>query len=374
MSSRPLSVAFPSFTIETFAGTGVAGYGGDGGDAKQALLNQPFGVVVGPDKDIYFCDTFNHVIRCISKTTGTITTVVGNGKAGYAGDGGVAVEAALNEPYELRFDVVGNLYWVERANHVVRKRDVGTGKVSTIAGMGQAGFSGDGGPATSAALCHPHSIQFDQARENLLICDIGNHRIRAVSLMTGIISTWCGNGTTEATLEGVRIGENVPLQGPRALDLAPNGDLWLVLREGNAVYRIDAHTHRLEHVAGTGKPGFTGNGGPAKEATLSGPKGMAISVDGRFVFLADTESHTVRAIDLAQSPPTLVLIAGDGQKGDGPDSPSPLKCRMARLHGLATDPETGELYIGDSETHKVRVVRFAQKAVSKEHSGYTNAI
>lgn len=358
MSLNPLSATFPFKTIETLAGTGVAGYDGDRGPAKQARLNQPFGVVVGPDKCIYLCDTFNHVIRRVSLTAGTISTVVGSGKPGYAGDGGPALEAMLNEPYELRFDLVGNLYWVERVNHVVRKHDAQTGLVSTIAGIGQAGFSGDGGPATSASLCQPHSIQFDPSQENLLICDIGNHRIRAVSLNTGVISTWCGNGTTDATPDGATIGDHVPLRGPRALDLAPNGDLWLVLREGNAVYRIDARTRRLEHVAGTGAQGFAGNGGPAKEATLSGPKGVAISPDGRFVFLADTESHTVRAIDLEQSPPTLVLVVGDGQKGDGPDSPDPLKCRLARLHGLATDPATGDLYIGDSETHKVRVVRF----------------
>ena len=122
-------------------------------------------------------------------------------------------------------------------------------------------------------------------------------------------------------------------------------------------YRIDARTRRLEHVAGTGEKGFTGNGGPAKAATLSGPKGVAVSPDGRCIYLADTESHTVRAVDLACEPPVMRLVAGDGERGDGPDSPAPTACRMARLHGLGVDAETGDLYIGDSETHKVRLVR-----------------
>lgn len=352
--------AIHAATIETVAGNGEAGYAGDGGPALEATLNQPFGVIIGPDKDIWFTDTNNHVIRKISRQDGKITTVAGNGQKGYTGDGGPANKATLNEPYELRFDQEGNLYWVERLNHIVRKMDKKSGKVRTIAGTGKAGFSGDGGPADKAEMHQPHSIQFDKDYANLLICDISNNRIRAVDMKTGKISTWCGNGTKEATPDGAKVSHEVPLKGPRALDIAPNGDLWLALREGNAVYRIDAKSLRLEHIAGTGKKGFTGNGGPAKEATLSGPKGVAISPDGKVIYLADTESHTVRAINLNHSPPTLELIAGDGKKGDGPDQPDPLKCRMARLHGIGVDPDNGDLYIGDSETHKVRVVKFGE--------------
>lgn len=345
-------------TIHTFAGTGVAGYSGDGGDAKAAALNQPFGVIVGPDGCIWFCDTANHVIRRIAPATGEIGTVAGCGRAGFAGDGGPALEAELNEPYELRFHPNGDLYWVERLNHLVRRLDVRTGRIHLVAGTGREGFAGDGGPAVLAEFRQPHSIQFDRTFERLLICDIGNHRIRAVDLAAGLISTWCGTGEPRVTPDGAHVGPDVPLNGPRALDRAPDGALWLVLREGNAVYRIDAETQQLEHIAGTGEKGFSGNGGPAKAAALCGPKGLAISPDGRRVYLADTESHTVRAIDLTRTPPTLELVAGDGERGDGPDAPDPLRCRMARLHGLGVDPRTGALYIGDSETHKIRVLTF----------------
>jgi len=355
-----LTATLHAAEIETIAGTGSAGYSGDGKNAKSAQLNQPFGVIVGPDRDIYFCDTNNHVIRRISKQTGRITTIIGNGKKGYSGDGGPATEASLNEPYEIRFHPNGDLYWVERLNHVVRKLVAKTGKIEPVAGTGSAGFSGDGGPAISAAFNQPHSIQFDQKGETLFICDILNHRIRAIDLKTGQIETWCGNGKPDATPNDSKVSPETPLKGPRALDLAPDGDLWLALREGNSVYRIDMKNRSLLHVAGTGKQGFTGNGGPAKDATLSGPKGIAISPDGKFIYLADTESHTVRAIDLTEKIPTLELIVGDGKKGDGPDFPDPLKCRMARLHGLGIDPQTGDLYIGDSETHKIRVVRFSK--------------
>jgi len=345
-------------TIETIAGSGKAGYSGDGREAANAQLNQPFGVIVGPDGHIYLCDTNNHVIRRIDRTSGIIETLIGSGGKGHSADGAKAAEAELNEPYEVRFHPAGDLYWVERMNHVVRKLNHATGRIETVAGTGKPGFSGDGGMASRAALHEPHSIQFDREGRRLFICDIKNHRIRVVDLTSARIDTWCGTGKPDATPDGANVGKSTPLKGPRALDRGPDGDLWLALREGNAVYRIDMKSATLHHVAGTGKAGFTGNGGPATEATIAGPKGIAVSPDGKMVYLADTETHTIRAINLAKAPPTLELIAGDGTRGDGPDSPDPLKCRMARLHGVGVDPRSGDLYIGDSETHKLRVVRF----------------
>ncbi len=343
--------------ISTVAGTGKAGYSGDHGKAIRAELDQPFGVITAPDGDIVFCDTNNHVIRRIERGTGVVSTVVGSGKKGYAGDGGPATEALLDEPYEIRFHPGGDLYWVERLSHTVRKVGARTGLVSTVAGTGEMGFSGDGGPADKAKLNQPHSIAFDPEGKSLFICDIRNHRIRRIDLATGKISTFCGTGKATATPDGAEVGGQTPLNGPRALGLAPDGSLWLATREGNQVFRIDLKTKRIHHIAGTGEKGFTGNGGPAKQATLSGPKGIAVSPEGTLVYLADTESHSVRAIDLGTSPPTLRLIAGTGKKGDGPDSPDPLECAMARLHGIGVDPRNGDLYIGDSEAHKVRVVK-----------------
>jgi DNA-binding beta-propeller fold protein YncE len=344
-------------TISTVAGTGKPGYTGDGKTAVNAELNQPFGLTIAPDGDLVFCDTNNHVIRRISKSDGTMQTIVGSGKKGLPVDGAPAKQAKLNEPYEIIFHPNGDLYWVERMNHVVRRLDHVTGRTITVAGTGEAGFSGDGGPGNKATMNEPHSLAFDREAKRLFICDIRNHRIRRVELATGIIDTWCGTGKPTDTRDCAPISPKTPLKGPRALALAPDGDLWLALREGNAVYRIDMKAATLHHVAGTGKPGFTGNGGPAAAATIAGPKGIALSPDGKLVYLADTETHTVRAIDLTKRPPVLELIAGDGIRGDGPDSPDPLKCRMARLHGLAVHPDTGALYIGDSESHKIRVVR-----------------
>ena len=319
-------------------------------------LNNTFGVIVGPEGDVYFCDTGNHQIKKISRRGNKVSTVVGSGKKGYSGDGGPPLAADLFEPYEIRFHPGGDLYWVEMQNHIVRKLDARTNLVSTVAGTGTAGFSGDDGLATAAQLNRPHSIQFDLAGKNLYICDIKNNRIRKVNMTTGIITTWCGNGKKDLTPNGIKVGPTVPLRGPRALDIDHKGDLWLALREGNALYRIDSKDQTLHHIAGTGKKGFIQQTSNALETPLSGPKGVAISPDGNWVYLADTESHTVRAVNVSTTPHQLHTIVGDGSRGDGPDTGDPLKCRMARLHGVGTDPINGDLYIGDSETNKIRKV------------------
>lgn len=324
--------------------------------AGPAGLNNTFGVIVGLDGDIYFCDTGNHQVKKIGRRDRKVTVVAGTGVKGYSGDGGNPLQAELFEPYEVRFHAGGDLYWVEMKNNIVRKLDARTNTVSTVAGTGEAGFSGDGGPAVEAKLSQPHSIQFDHSGNLLLICDIKNHRIRSVDLAAGKIDTWCGSGEAKPTPEGAKAGPEVPLKGPRALDIDPAGNLWLALREGNALYRIDRDTLTLHRVAGSGKNGYHAEAVPALEANLSGPKGVAVSPDGKWIYLADTESHSVRVVDWSVSPPMLRPFAGDGQKGDGPGQGDPLKCRMARPHGVGTDPQTGDLYIGDSETNTIRKV------------------
>ena len=336
--------------IRTIAGTGEKGFSGDGGAAEKAQLNNPFGIARGPDGALYVCDTDNHRIRKIT-ADGKITTVAGNGTRGWSGDGGPALQAALNEPYEVRFDAEGNVFWCERMSHTVRILNVKNGMISTIAGTGVAGFSGDGKEAVKAQLNQPHSIAIDKAGD-VFICDIINHRIRKVSMKSGVITTFAGTGEKKKAPDGAKI-EGSPLNGPRAMDFAPDGTLWLALREGNAIYRLDMGAGTLHHVAGAGgKPGFRGNGGPAKAAGLGGPKGISIAPDGR-IFFADTESHSIRYVDLKKG--TVELLAGTGEKGDGPDG-DPLGCKLARPHGVFVDKD-GAVFIGGSEDHRIRVVK-----------------
>jgi len=336
-------------TVATFAGTGIKGFSGDGGPAAKAQLNSPMGVARGPDGSLYICDSGNHRLRKVTPA-GIISSIAGTGAPGWSGDGGPATAAKLNEPYEVRFDAAGDIFWVERLGHTVRKCNAKTGIISTIAGTGTAGFSGDGGLAVHGQLNEPHSIGFDQAGD-LYVCDIKNNRIRKVDMKSGMISTFAGTGERKPTPDGAPVG-STPLNGPRAIDFDKAGNLWLALREGNAVHRLDLASRTFHHVAGTGKMGFSGNGGPALDATLSGPKGLAIAPNGD-VYLADTESHSIRMIVLLRG--TVQLVAGTGTPGDGTQS-DPLKCQLARPHGIFVDKD-GAIFIGDSDSHRVRVIR-----------------
>lgn len=194
----------------------------------------------------------------------------------------------------------------------------------------------------------PHSIALD-ATGAIYICDIGNHRVRRVDPATGIITTFAGTGKRGPTPNGAPVAAT-PLNGPRALDYR-DGSLFLALREGNAVYRIDLSAQSLHHLAGTGRKGYTGDGGPAVRATLSGPKGIAIGPGGD-IFLADTESHTIRVIRAASG--IIETVVGTGKAGDGPEGPAG-RCRLNRPHGVFVT-QAGTLYVGDSSNHKVRAV------------------
>lgn len=329
--------------VSTLIGTGTPGF-------SDREVNNPYGVIIGPG-GLFFCDLDNQRVRWIDLRRGTTTTIAGSGEKGHTGDAGLATQATLNMPHEIQFDASGNLYIAERDSHVVRKVQVKTGIISTVAGTGVAGFSGDGGPASQAQLRQPHSIAID-AQNRLLICDIGNQRIRRVDLTSGTIETFAGTGIPAPTPDGApRVG--TPLNGPRTFAFGSGGTLYLALREGNAIYRLQPSTDTWHHVAGSGTQGYSGDGGSAREAQLRGPKGLAFDQGRNALFVADTENHVIRKVDLQRGIITTVL--GSGQRGDGPET-DPLTCKLSRPHGLFVDP-SGTLYVTDSEAHRIRVLR-----------------
>ncbi len=337
-------------SVSTFVGTGVAGF-------TDTQVANPYGMIIGPDGAMYFCDLDNSRIRRLDLRTKKMTLIAGNGKKGYAGDGGPATEASLAAPHELVFDKKGDLYIAERDNHVIRKIDMKTGIISTAAGTGMPGFAGDGGVAVRAQLRQPHSIIRD-TDGTLLICDIGNHRIRRLHPDTGVIETWAGTGQQLATPEGAPASSETPLNGPRTMIIAPNGDIFLALREGNAVYRIDGKSKMLHKIAGTGEIGFRGDGGNALQARFggaarggaAGPKGMAYAKNTLYV--VDTDSHAIRKIDLKTN--IITTILGTGEMGDGPEI-DPAKCKLSRPHGALFYRSV--LYVTDSEAHRIRAYR-----------------
>jgi streptogramin lyase len=337
--------------IETVAGNGQPGNNGDAGPALEKSIDQPFGVEVGPDGALYVTEVGAHRVRRVDLKSGQMTTVAGNGKKGYSGDGGPATAAMLAEPYEVRFDRAGNLIFVEMVGAVVRKVDKATGKISTIAGTGKAGFSGDGGPATEATFRQPHSIALD-SDDNIYIADIGNHRIRRVDAKTGIVTTIVGNGEKQLPKDG-STAEGGPIHGPRALFI-DGPTMWIALREGNTVWRLDLPSGKITHIAGTGKRGFTGDNGPAKECTFDGPKGIAVGPKGEVV-VVDTENQAIREIDVAKG--TVRTVAGMGPKarGFGGDGGPATMAKMDRPHGCCVGRD-GAIFIGDTNTHRVRRV------------------
>ncbi len=353
-----LSLAFASLSpaaeplIDTVAGSGEAKLNAERGPALDFAVGQPFGVEWGPDGALYICEVENHRVLRLDTEKGEITTVAGAGRIGYAGDGGPATEALLNEPYEVRF-AAGAMFFVEMKNHLVRRVDLETGVISTVAGTGKPGFSGDGGPAVKAQLAQPHSIVLDDTGKLLYIADIGNHRIRRVNLENGEIETIAGTGEKQLPVDGATASGRSVL-GPRAL--YRRGDsLWVALREGHSVWKLDLAADRWLHLAGSGKRGYGGDGGPARAAQFDGPKGITVDEAGN-IFVVDTENQVIRRIDSGTGEISTLAGAGPRARGFGGDGGPAVEAKMDRPHGIGLDPR-GNVYIGDSNNHRVRRVK-----------------
>ncbi len=347
------SSAPAEWTIETIAGIGKPGaFTGDNSFALDVPVDLPFGVEIGPGGALYITSVGQHRVLRLDPANGKISSVAGSGVKGYAGDGGVATRALLNEPYEVRFDSQQNMYFVEMQNHLIRRVDAASGTVSTVAGNPRDGFGGDNGQALTAQFRQPHSIAFDD-RDNLYVADIGNHRIRRIDTKTGRIASIAGNGELELPTDGSK-AQGRPILGPRALSVAGR-TLWIALREGNSVWRLDLDAGTIHHVAGTGQAGYSGDGGPAKSATFNGPKGIAATPDG-LVYVVDSENQAIRRIDTASG--QIVTVAGSGPKSRGfaGERSEALSAKVDRPHGISLAP-AGGVYIGDTNNHRVRWIK-----------------
>jgi hypothetical protein len=234
-------------------------------------------------------------------------------------------------------------------NHAIRRIAAETGVITTLAGNGKPGFAGDGGPAEKAQLNQPHSVCIDGSL--LYIADVANHRVRRIDLTTGRIETVAGTGERKLPREGAEAASE-PLFGPRAICLV-GGDLWVALREGHSVWRINHKTGKLHRVAGNGKPGYTVDRGPAKDAMVNSPKGLSLGPDGR-VYLVDSSNHCLRVIDPATE--SIATIAGQGgEKGFAGDGGPAANSLLNNAHGVGFGA-MGEIFIGDSDNHRVRAI------------------
>lgn len=297
-----------------------------------------------------------------SQEPGTITTIAGNGRLAYGGDGGPATEAAICTPRGLSVDSEGNVYFADNDNFRVRRIDGRTGIVTTVAGSGTAGFSGDGGLATAAELNQPFDAVLDPTQRYLYVADENNMRIRRVDLGTGIITTVVGNGESLFAGDGTPATE-AGIGQPVGIAVNRRGDLYISVVE-HRVFRVDHLSGLVSVVAGQGAPGFIGDGGPATNARLNSPSGLALDRSGN-LYIADSTNARIRRVDPSG---TITTVAGSGVfqptlpilylGSAGPlvgDGAPAVVAALSRPSGVAVDAE-GNLYIADRGHHRVRRV------------------
>lgn len=299
-------------------------------DPTPGELRFPFAVDFDPDGNLVIAEyTGGRVLR---QRGPTLEVIAGIGKPGYSGDGGPAATAAFHDLHNLAITDSGDIYLSDHENHAVRKIDSATGVISSFAGDGTAGFGGDGGPAIGAKFHQVMCVTLTPDNQNLIVTDLKNRRIRSIDLATEVITTVAGNGAKGIPLDG-SIATRAPLIDPRAAAMDGDGNLYIVERGGNALRMVDP-SGRIFTVAGTGRKGKSD--GPALEATLWGPKHLAID-EFNHVYIADDMNHLVRKYDPITKNVTTVL--------------GHLKWRLNRPHGVTVDD--GKLFVADSWNHRV---------------------
>jgi DNA-binding beta-propeller fold protein YncE len=343
----------PEYTIETIAGNGQEGdLPGGGGAALEVPVDLPFGLATGPDGALYITCVGSHRVLRLDRKTRRLTSVAGSGRKGYSGDGGPATAATLNEPYEVRFDSRGNMLVLEMQNHLLRRVDAKSGLISTVAGDGTAGYEGDGGPAAKARFRNPHSLLVDAA-DNVYVSDLDNHRVRKIDSRTGRITSLVGNGKTGLPEDG-SLASDQPFTTPQGLALR-DGKLWISSPSGQSVWRLDVQSGKIYRAAGTGKQGHTGDGGDPLRATFDGPRGVWLTSAG-VLCVAEGENNVIRAFDTGRN--TIRTIAGAGPKQDryAGDGVPAVKAPISQPHGVL-EIEDGQLLISDTRNHRVRLLK-----------------
>jgi trimeric autotransporter adhesin len=335
----------PDGQMSTVAGNRLYGFAGDGGNAVDARLAAPGGIAVDAAGAIYIADSDNNRVRRVS-ASGTITTIAGNGNANGGGDGGAATAAGLSSPRGLGLDAAGNVYVADIGNARVRKVTP-AGAISSVAGNGTYGYNGDGKSALQASLGLPTGMALD-ASGNLYFGDYGSQRVRKVTPL-GVISTVAGNGQVVASPDGGQ-ATAVGLADPAGMAIDAAGNIYFADRASNRIRRIAANGV-LSTVAGTGTYGFGGDGGPATQAMLANPFGIALDRQGN-LYIADSDNNRVRRV---ASNGTISTVAGNGNQAFGGDGGAATSASLSFPSGVAVDA-AGNLYIADMFHNRVRRV------------------
>ncbi len=327
----------------------VAGGGSKEKDAPptECALHDPFGVEFTPAGEMVIVemDHGNRVLKVDAQ--GVLRVIAGTGAKGFSGDGGPAAAATFNGIHNLAIPLNGDLLLSDCFNHALRKIDAKSGLISTLAGDGQKGFNGDDGPAAHAQFSSLIQIALDPAGRQLFCADIGNRRIRRIDLASGTIATVAGNGEAGVPPDGADAKASA-LADPRAVVPDATGGFYILERSGNALRHVDA-AGKIRTVAGTGAKGLSGDGGPALSATTSGPKHLCLDRDGS-VLIADSENHVIRRYSPKTG--LITRVAGTGKAGATGLGGDPLACELRRPHGVTVQRD-GTLFIADSYNDRV---------------------
>ena len=339
-AQAPIISLSPGDTINTVAGTGVEGFSGDGGAAISAALANPFSMAADAAGNVYVADRDNHRVRRID-TTGNITTVAGNGEQGFFGDGGLATSASLNTPTAVAVDTNGNVYIADSNNN--RIRVIANGNINTFAGNGTAGYSGDGGAATSAALFTPRGVAVD-ANGVVYIADTNNHVVRKVS--AGTISTIAGNAQQQGFYGDNGTASSAGLDTPTGVAVNATGKVYVADSNNHRVRLLSGAT--LSTFAGNGTAAYSGDGGAATSAAIAFPLGVSLDAMGN-IFVADSNNHVIRRVG---STGTITTIAGEGEQGFFGDAGGPNAAVLDTPSGVL--PLNGNVFIADLNNQRVR--------------------
>ena len=342
---------FPPGIISTIAGNGTAGYSGDGGQAASAEVNQPRDVALDAAGNLYISDTSNNCVRK-TNTSGVISTYAGTcGSSGYSGNGGAATSAKLFSPGGIALDGAGNLYIADQNNNVVREVNAVTGFISTVAGNTTSGYNGDNMAATSAELNTPQFVMTDSAG-NFYISDVGNARVREVTIATGIITTIVGNGTAGYNGDGIA-ATSAETNSPGRLAFDASGNLYIPEKANHRVRMVSAATGLISTVAGTGTQTFSGDGGAATSANLNQPLSAMLDAAGN-LYIADYGNSRIREVNVTTQ--IINTIAGNytagGYSGDGGPATS---AELNTPIGTAMTPGAN-IYIADYRNNRIRLV------------------
>ncbi len=350
--SQPALVFIPG-QITTIVGTGAGGGSGDGGLGTSAQINQPYGAVLDFAGNLYISDGGNNKIRKLNTSTGIMTTFAGTGTVGYSGDGGPATNARINSPRALSADQSGNVYFADRNNQCVRRIDAATNVMTTVAGTcTSAGYSGDGGPATIARLNQPTDVVIDSAG-NMFIADSGNSCVRKVAVGSGTISTIAGICASPGFSGDGGQATSAQMNSDEYVALDRSGNLYIADTANNRVRKVDGTTLDISTIAGTGAASYNGDGDLATAAALNLPAGLAFDGAGN-LYIADRGNDVIRMVNAATSGITTIAGTGgvSGYAGDGGPATT---AKLNAANGVMVSP-SGVLYIVDQGNNVIRMV------------------